>query len=297
MPPTGVPGRHHDSRLFKVLRRILAGTDGMRSKHGANLALDILAANGIAEIAIPRADGRLVHVATGDKVIASSVVRTGSFGRENMEPFVRLLADAGLAPARLTFVNIGANIGTACLNAYDAGFRQLVAVEPEPRNFSLLERNLADLPDATVRCVRCAIGAEAGRAELHRHPTNLGSHSLVAPTREATMADTVQVAIRTLPEIVTPGEPFCLFIDVEGFEPQVLRGGGDAIAADCRAIALEVTPGRMAAEDGADMCQRLAAFAPELVVLSSGERHPSADLGRLMAARRAGHFDIALLRA
>ncbi len=296
MPPPGVPGRPHDSRLFKILRRVLAGTDGMRSKHGANLALDILAANGIAEIAVARGDGRLVHLATDDKVIASSVVRTGSFGRENMAPFVRLLADAGLAPTVMTFVNIGANIGTACLNAYDAGFRHLVAVEPEPRNFSLLERNLADLAGATVRCVPCAIGAEAGRAVLHQHPSNLGSHSLVAPTREASSAGTVEVAIRTLPEILTPGEAFSLFIDVEGFEPQVLRGGGDALATDCRAIVLEVTPGRMTAEDGADMCQRLAAFASELVLLPSGERHPSTHLGRLIEERRAGHFDIALLR-
>jgi FkbM family methyltransferase len=296
VPPLRSLEKNHDSRVFKHLRRWLAGTRGMRSKHGASFALDILAANGIAEIAIPRADGRLVHLSTSDKVIASSVLRTGSFGRENMDAFAGVLADAGLVPAHLTFVNVGANIGTACLNAYDAGFRNLIAVEPEPRNFSLLERNVDDLPGTMVRCIRCAVGEAPGKASLHRHPTNLGSHSLLAPSSAAPATDTVEVAIGPLSEIVAPAEPFVLFVDVEGFEPQVLRGGEAAIAADCQAIVLEITPARYSPGDTSDLCSRLERFSPHLVLLPSGARHPTVDLGRLMADRHTGHFDIALVR-
>src|SRR5687767_5860552 len=97
----GASDRERDSRLFKLIRRWVGGHKGLRSKHGANLALDILAANGIEEIAIRRSDGRLVHLATADKVIASGVIRTGAFSREIVDAFARLLREHGIDPAEV----------------------------------------------------------------------------------------------------------------------------------------------------------------------------------------------------
>ncbi|MEZ5853840.1 MAG: FkbM family methyltransferase [Hyphomicrobiaceae bacterium] len=285
------------ARLFKLLRRALAGAAGMRSKHGANLALDILEANGIHEIALTRADGRLLHISTRDKVIASEVIRSGSFARENMEAFVGLLVANGLDPAALTFVNIGANIGTACLNAYDCGFRRFVAVEPEPENFSLLERNLAGLERASVRCEQAAIGEVRGRATLHRHAANLGSHSLLAPGMDRTNASAIEVPVEPLSAVVEPGDRFVLFVDVEGYEPQVLRGGAAEIESGCAAIVLEITPGRYAPADAADLQMRTAAFASTFSLLPSRQAYPSGHLPALMASHARGHFDIALVRS
>ena len=287
--------RDRDSRLFKLLRRWLAGAEGMRSKHGANLALDILAANGIAEIAVVR-DGRRIHLSTRDKVIASSVLRGGSFGADNMASFAALLAARGLSPQALTFVNIGANIGTACLNAYDHGFRRFVAAEPEPENFRLLRLNLDGLAHAEVRLVPSAVGERRGRARLHRHPRNKGAHSLLDSGRDGGIEAAVEVEVLPLDELYAASGPFVLFVDVEGFEPQVLRGGADVIARDCRAMALEVTPARYAPEDKADLCRRLAAFSDELFVIPSGVTHPTSRLASLMDEHPKGHFDIALLR-
>lgn len=289
-------GAERRSRLFKLLRRGLSGLEGMRTKHGASLALDILEANGIRQIALPRADGRFIHISTRDKVIASEVVRLGTFARDNMRAFAALLAGRGLDPASLTFVNIGANIGTACLNAYDEGFRRIVAVEPEPENFHLLERNLQGLSGATVRCHQLAIGDSRGRAALHRHGTNLGSHSLLSSGRGRSRDTIVEVAVETLSAVLTPGERFVLFVDVEGFEPQVLRGGASEIAAACEAMALEITPGRYAAADAADLARGIAAFASRMTVLPSGPERPSAELPALMAMHTRGHFDVALVR-
>jgi FkbM family methyltransferase len=285
-----------ESRLFKMLRRALSGATGMRSKHGAGLALDILAANGITEIAVPRPDGRLVHLSTRDKVIASSVLRTGSFGRANMAAFVAALGAHGHAPADLVFVNIGANIGTTCLNAFDAGFRRFVAVEPEPTNHALLTRNLTGLTGAQVRLLASAAGDVEGTATLHLHPTNLGRHSLVGPKSKADGAHAVDVPVKRLDDIVAPGTPFALFVDVEGFEPQVLRGGARALRDDCVAIALEVTPSRYQPADSADLAARLAAFAPEFTLLPEAIRHPVADLPGLIESRPSGHFDVILVR-
>ncbi|MDX2158329.1 MAG: FkbM family methyltransferase [Hyphomicrobiaceae bacterium] len=295
MPRPDRPDAQQGSRLFKLLRRSLAGARGMRSKHGASLALDILAANGVDEIAITRGDGRRLHLSTRDKVIASEVIRLGSFGRANMEAFGRMLSSARLDPAALTFVNVGANIGTACLNAYDIGFRRFVAIEPEPENFRLLELNLGELTDADVRCLPVAVGDVPGHAALHRHRTNLGSHSLVGPARSGATEDTIRVAVEPLSSVVPSDRSFVLFIDVEGFEPQVIRSGTVAIEQACEAIALEVTPAKYAPADAADLQRRLAAIAPELTVLPSGTTHPTASLARLMAERPHGHFDVALV--
>ena len=288
------PDNKRDARLFKLLRRWLSGSRGMRSKHGANLALDILAANGIDELTIVR-DGRRLHVSPHDKVIASSLIRSGTFGRENFDALAGVLSTSGIAPAELTAVNVGANIGTACLNAYDIGFRRFVAIEPEPENFRLLERNLAELSDADFRCIRAAAGETTGRAVLHRHAANLGAHSL-AGAKAGSEGDTIEVDVAPLTAFVDVGRPFILIVDVEGFEPQVIRGGAPIIERGCRAMMLEITPARYSSGDAEDLCRRLAAFSDRYVLLPDGELHRTRDLARLMHERSVGHFDIALVR-
>ena len=297
MSRSGIEGRDQDrdSRMFKLLRRWLSGRRGMTSKHGASLALDILAANGVDELAVVRGGGRRIHLSPHDKVIAASVIRMGSFGADNMAAFAQVLAQAHIAANDMVFVNVGANIGTACLNAYEIGFRRFVAIEPEPENFRLLELNLADLPEADVRLERLAIGAESGTATLHRHKSNKGAHSLLAGARNVDPANTVEVPVLPLTAVLTPGQPYVLYVDVEGYEPQVLRGGGDAMARDCRAIALEVTPAKYTQPDRELLCRTLAAWSPGLTMLPGRQQHPSASLGQLMAEHGSGHFDVALI--
>lgn len=288
--------REPRSRLLKLLRRWLRHHPGLRSKHGASLALDILSENGIAEVAVRRQDGRLVHLATDDKVIAPGVIRHGTFSPEIMASFAALLRQSGIDPAELTFVNVGANIGTACLNAYDAGFRRLVAIEPEPRNFRLLSLNLAELPGAEVRLIEAAVGAIKSRLALHRHARNMGAHSLVATSHASPGDDQIEVAVEPLASLIEAEVPFALFVDVEGFEPQVLRGAAGLLQKSCRALALEITPNKYTPAEADDLARRIADFGGNISLLPSGTRQPAASLPRLMAEKRQGHFDIAVVR-
>lgn len=284
-----------DSRMFKLLRQLLKGRRGLRSKHGANLALDILAENGIEEIAVRRRDGRLVHLSTADKVIASGVIRHGAFSRGVMEAFDRLLTAERIDKAGLTFVNVGANIGTACLNAYDVGFRRFVAIEPEPGNFRLLRQNLESLPGSDVRCIEAAVGETSARLALTRHPTNRGAHSFVASSAGSAAADRIEVRVEPLGVLADLSKPFVLFADVEGFEPQVLRGAAASLG-QCAAMALEITPAKYTPADAGDLAGIVAEFADDLTLLHSGERRRTSQLPDIMRSLERSHFDIALVR-
>lgn len=86
------------------------------------------------------------------------------------------------APCR--FIDIGANLGYfSCLLAQLAGpGGRVMAVEPEPQNLALLQRNLQDngLADRVSICP-VALGAQEGQATLHLYKkANRGCHSLVA---------------------------------------------------------------------------------------------------------------------
>ena len=69
-----------------------------------------------------------------------------------------------------TVVDVGANIGLFSLACYRANPRcRLVAVEPAPAAFAVLERNLSHVPGAT--CVRQALAdSAAARGELTVYP-------------------------------------------------------------------------------------------------------------------------------
>ena len=139
------------NRLFGLGRRLARGSPGLRTKNAVRLALDILEANGIAEIAVRDRFGHEVHLLTGDKTVAAGVIRKGHFTFEVMEALAGVLRQHRLDPAALLFIDAGANIGTSCLNAAQIGFRRILAIEPDPDNFRLLARNLGRLDGAEVR--------------------------------------------------------------------------------------------------------------------------------------------------
>jgi FkbM family methyltransferase len=81
-------------------------------------------------------------------------------------------SNLALAPGA-TVLDIGANIGLFSLEVlrrYGTGVR-IFACEPAPRSFAFLERNVRELfPDASVSCMRVAVGEQAGRSTLYFRP-------------------------------------------------------------------------------------------------------------------------------
>jgi FkbM family methyltransferase len=281
-------------RAFRLMRRLARGSAGLRTKSAVKLALDVLEANGVAEITVRDRAGFDIRLLTGDKTITAGVLSKGHYTAEVMAALMRAMREHAVDAQGLLFVNVGANIGTTCLNAYASGFRRIVAVEPDADNFRLLGQNLAQLRDAELRLFNAAAGASRGTATLYRHRSNYGGHSL-RPQAARSAGATAEVEVLPLSDIVPAAEPFALMLDVEGFEAEVLRGARELILARCRAIALELAPSRYSDADRRFLAEFAQAFAPAYLHVPSGQWRPAATLADMMETQRKGYADVILV--
>jgi len=115
-------------------------------------------------------------------------------------------------------VDAGANIGmSAVYFALTYPTARIVALEPEPGNFALLERNTRGL---NVCCLRAALGGEEGRVSL----VDPGEGNWGFRTRHAAAADSIPcVTMNGLYRLhgQPPAFPFIAKIDIEGGEAEV----------------------------------------------------------------------------
>jgi FkbM family methyltransferase len=147
-------------------------------------------------------------------------------------------------------VDVGANIGwySLLIDRLAPNPVAVLAFEPDPGNFALLETNLAINGSRRVHAVRAALGESAGTATLYRHgESNLGRHSLL-PVNQG---DAVSVATVRLDDYwarLRLGEriPRLIKMDIEGYELPALRGAAGVLAR-CPLLIAEFSPGLMRA--------------------------------------------------
>jgi len=127
-----------------------------------------------------------------------------------------------------TFYDVGANVGFfSLIAAHLVGpSGTVVAVEPVPANAAITRQNAARNNFANVRVLEIALGAEAGKAELHvtKHP---GGATLSDTENPPDVTGEIWVRVATLDDLVmaeTRGAPRLVKIDVEGTELEVMKG-------------------------------------------------------------------------
>jgi FkbM family methyltransferase len=161
-------------------------------------------------------------------------VGRGLYRRKIHEPaLTNLLLSRFADSTPRNFIDVGANIGYfTCLMGKLAGPNgSLLAIEPEPQNFALLQENIKLNHLGNVNAVRSALGASEGTAMLGLYKAaNRGRHSLVATQAK----NQIEVPIKTLDELARsagpPGESWSLLkIDVEGYEGFVLDGAKETL--------------------------------------------------------------------
>jgi hypothetical protein len=74
---------------------------------------------------------------------------------------------ASIAKRAALFVDVGAHYGYFSLLAGNSNPQlEIIAIEPTPETFTLLERNLAQLANAKVSLCRAAMGSTIGKKDL-----------------------------------------------------------------------------------------------------------------------------------
>lgn len=124
-----------------------------------------------------------------------------------------------------TFVDVGANNGYFTVLAQGRVRPQgrVIAVEPNPGAFQRLQTNIRlNQAEGIVDARHCAAGEKPGRTTLYVHPFEDGWGG-VEPVRPPSFLR-FPTEVVPLDGIVPPSPSLVVKIDVEGFEPAVLRG-------------------------------------------------------------------------
>jgi FkbM family methyltransferase len=168
------------------------------------------------------------------------VLWTPSFGQAlflTNEIFIERCYEVSL-PERPLILDCGANTGTSLLYfAHVFRDSRLVAFEPDPDAFELLERTVRD-NDMTVELHQLALGREEGAAILQTD-----APASVHATLSSSLAEGTTVQVAPLSPYVPPQGVDLLKLDVEGSELRVLEELREARALSrVRALVVEVHP-------------------------------------------------------
>jgi FkbM family methyltransferase len=160
-----------------------------------------------------------------------------------------------------TVADLGANVGfmTAHMAERAGPDGQVLAFEPEPRNFSLLTRNARRMRWRNVVPVPAAIGDRVGTTRLYLSTDDGGDHRIVPGSTDRPSID---VALTTLDRVSEErGTPIHFVkMDIQGAEAAALRGMRATLASrDLGGVVLEFWPSALTAagEDPAEVLHRL----------------------------------------
>jgi FkbM family methyltransferase len=153
--------------------------------------------------------------------VSALVNSHGMYDYNNMTLIQLVLSGGGL------FVDVGANIGAYTLIASEQDAAQVLAFEPHPITFAALRSNIARNRRGNVTAVCAAVGDEAGMIAITNTPGSSTTH-----ITSAEGSDSVAVPmVRLDAELGARGlKPYVVKIDVEGYELNVLKGLGTALA-------------------------------------------------------------------
>ena len=205
-------------------------------------------------------------------------------------------------------IDVGANIGytTALFARVTPPPGRVHAFEPEARNFRWLEQAVARSGRADrVELHRAAVGARDGTIDLWQNDEHHADHRIATAAFRADHAPSQQVPIVALDTYVAArGWPAIAFvkIDVQGYEPEVLRGMRELIARNPAVhVAVEVMPS-MLAELGFDpdaFQRELGDLLPRMAILERDGRLTAADaaaIARATERSELGYVDLVCAR-
>jgi FkbM family methyltransferase len=183
--------------------------------------------------------GTWYFVGTADRGLSRRVFIEGSYDKDVMAATIALL-DRTLGEPVLsnkTFIDIGANIGTAAIPAVlEFGASSAICFEPEPQNYRLLRCNLIS-NDLETRITTIPFGLSDSHktAHLEQDQESWGDHRVRSETRRVdgpyceSQRTVISIELVTFDEMVSDlpidmSRVGIVWIDVQGHEAAVLAG-------------------------------------------------------------------------
>ncbi len=204
-------GRDAQEILADELRRSKGGSLGVVHNRGDDVLVEC--------------GDNLVWCAKSDRLISGGLVKHGHWQRDDFDNAIDLLKSCGRWTGG-AFIDVGANIGTQSIYAgLHPDIDRVIAIEPEPRNFDLLTRNIAinGLQRITTTH-QFAISEAPGEVHLSVIENKQGMHRVRATATDTTIAVPAQRLDDVLAKDEINLEEIALvWIDVEGHELEVFR--------------------------------------------------------------------------
>lgn len=179
--------------------------------------------------------------------------------RGEFEPDVRRIVERALAEGGV-MLDIGANIGVFSLAAAALPDVTVFAFEPSPRELQRLHRNLALNPDLPIVAFPFACSTEARVDQLNLASCDNPGANSMSSVPYADGFEAIQIRCCNPCELIAPAtlqRVRLVKIDVEGYEPVVLRGLAAAMPELQRALfVVEINP-NCAADSAGDGPQEI----------------------------------------
>ncbi len=176
---------------------------------------------GLVRLPLRDIEGATITLRANDGGVAHRFLVYGEY-----EPFETSVVKQQIHPG-MTVYNIGANAGyyTILSSRLVGPNGSVIAFEPEPGNFELLQTNIRENLLTNVTAMNVAVGSESGSVSLALSTTNSGDHQIGA-SENALGREAVTVPIVSLDNLISNGmnPPDVIIMDVQGHEYEVMRG-------------------------------------------------------------------------
>lgn len=159
----------------------------------------------------------------------------GFYEKEQLEILFSFLEPLKDVLAAGTALDIGANIGNHTVY-FSSHFKSIHSFEPNPNTFELLALNTRGLEIVTAHNI--GLGDEKGAFQLGLDASNVGGASIRSSANSKN--DIVSIRVETLDGLDADLSGLCFIkMDVEGYEPNVIRGATETLQRRQPLIVLE----------------------------------------------------------
>ena len=189
-------------------------------------------------------------VLTDDEGISKALYLQGAYQYNLARGVLAFLRKEGRLPPKGTgtVVDAGAHIGEISIGMIlDGEFGKAIAIEPAPRSFALLKRNVQQNGLSGKFTIHdCALAEEDTEDEMELCWGSAGDNRIRrdtnAPERnKESQRPVIEVSSRTIDGLVNPSDVALVWMDIQGFEGQAFKGGSVLFSHDIP-VNVEVWP-------------------------------------------------------